>query len=185
MLMHVQRLAGVMALTFLLGGIAQAQTSGQETMRGQAEQTEPGSHKMEYGQRGHAHGGYGMGHGMIGRSGRTSHFLHHLLRHHGDLGLTEEQVTKLKQLSLDFDRTKIKGKADIMVAERELASLVHDEKTDLTAIEAKVKESEALQTKLRVASIKAKREAWSLLTPEQREKEKAEFRSKMRHRHEG
>lgn len=188
MLTHMTRSVGVIALALLLGGAVQAQAHSQMQDAAAPAQAEPGSHKMEYGQRGHAPVEYGMGHGMsrIGRSGRTSHFLHHLLRHHSDLGLTEDQVAKLKQLSLDFDRTRIKGKADIMVAERELASLVHDEKADLAAIESKVKESELLQSGLRVAAIKAKREAWTLLTPEQREKEKAEFRSRMqRHRHEG
>jgi Spy/CpxP family protein refolding chaperone len=115
--------------------------------------------------------------------GGTGHYLRHLLKHQKEIGLTEEQVTRLKALSLDLDRTRIKTEAEIQIAERELASLVHDEKADLTAIEAKVTQSESLEAGLRIAAIKARREARALLTPEQRDKEKAEHEKMMdRHR---
>jgi len=66
------------------------------------------------------------------------------------------------------------------VAERELAALVEDEKADLSSIEAKVKQGATLEVGLRMAAIKAKRDATALLTPEQREKEKAEHEKMMR-----
>ncbi|TAJ23801.1 MAG: periplasmic heavy metal sensor [Nitrospirae bacterium] len=134
---------------------------------------------------GHGHRmGYGHGHGeqvMSGHSG-AGHYLRHLLNHRQAIGLTEEQVTKLNTLSLDLDRTRIKTEAEIQVAERELAALVQDEKTDLSAVEAKVKQSEALEVGLRLAAIKAKRDAVALLTPEQREQEKVEH-DRMMHQH--
>jgi periplasmic protein CpxP/Spy len=140
----------------------------------------PGQAKAAgYGQGWAHHGRHQMGHDRAGR------LLHHLLRHETELGLTAEQVSKLKTLSLDFDRAKIKTEAEIMVAERELRALIHDETADLAAIEAKVKQSEGLQSGLRVAAIKTRREAWSLLTPEQREKEKTELRQWMRRHQEG
>jgi len=136
---------------------------------------------------GHGWSGHGQGHhmDMPGHHDRAGRLLHHLLRHQKELGLTEEQVSKLKTLSLDFDRSRIKVRADIMVAERELRALIHDDQADMAAIEAKIKESEGLQTGLRVTAIKARREAWSLLTPEQREKEKAELKQWMRRHQEG
>lgn len=136
---------------------------------------------------GHGWSGQGGGHhaGMPGHHERAGRLLHHLLRHQKELGLTEEQVSKLKTLSLDFDRSRIKVRADIMVAERELRALIHDDRADMAAIEAKIKESEGLQTGLRVTAIKTRREAWSLLTPEQREKEKAELKQWMRRHQEG
>jgi Spy/CpxP family protein refolding chaperone len=118
-------------------------------------------------------GGYekhGAAHGHYGSY--TAHYLRHLLKHQKEIGLTEDQVTKLKALSLDLDRTRIKTGADIAVAERELAALVQDDKSDLAAIEAKLKQSEMLEVDARIAAIKAKRDAMALLTPEQREKEK-------------
>jgi Spy/CpxP family protein refolding chaperone len=52
-------------------------------------------------------------------------------------------------------------------------SLVLDEKADLSVIEAKVKERGALEAKLRFMGIKAKRDLFAVLTPEQRDKLKA------------
>lgn len=113
-------------------------------------------------------GGYGMG--MPGHHASTGHLLRGLLRSQKEIGLSEDQVNKLKALQLDLDKTRIKTEADIMVAERELASLVEDGKSDLGAIEAKVKQSESLQVGLRMAAIKARRDAMAVLTPEQSER---------------
>jgi Spy/CpxP family protein refolding chaperone len=99
--------------------------------------------------------------------------VHLLLRHQQELGLTEEQVAKIKALSLDQDRAMIRAKADVKVAERELRALVSDDKTDLAAIEAKVKERAMLDANLDMIGIKAKRELVAVLSPEQREKQKA------------
>ncbi|MFM8550719.1 MAG: Spy/CpxP family protein refolding chaperone [Nitrospiraceae bacterium] len=164
--------AMVLALTF--SGVAQAdEPQGRH---------ESGHEKMGCGDGGHERGGHG--HGMGGHHNRAGHFLHHLIKHQKELGLTDEQVAKVKTVSLDFDRARIRTEANILVAERELASLVHDEKADMAAIESKIKESETFEVGLRVAAIKAKREAWSLLTPDQREKVKAEREKRMRHHQE-
>ena len=105
----------------------------------------------DYEQRGsHAHSGkHGccemmMGHmGHTGQDARSADHLQHLLKHQKEIGLTEEQVKKLKAIELDFDRGQIKIDAEIQIAERELRALVEDEKDDLSAIEAKVKQSGA------------------------------------------
>lgn len=125
------------------------------------------SHKSGYG------AGAGGGHAMYSHGGKARGFASHLLRHQQTLGLTEEQVTKLKSLALEQDLATIRARADVMVAARELRSLVSDEKTDLSVIEAKVNEQEGLEGKLRMIGIKAKREASAVLTPEQKEKHKA------------
>jgi Spy/CpxP family protein refolding chaperone len=115
-------------------------------------------------------GGYGAG--MMHNS--TGHLIRHLLKHEPDIGLTAEQVTKLKDMQLNLDKTRIKSEADIQVAERELKALTEDEKSDLGAVEAKLKQSGDLQVGLRMVSIKARRDVLALLTPEQRAKEKTE-----------
>jgi Spy/CpxP family protein refolding chaperone len=130
------------------------------------------------------HGGSGMMHGMMGKSGHhgtTGHFLRHLQKHSKEIGLSDEQVNKIKTLQLDLDRTRIRMEAEIQVAERELDALIHDEKAEMSAIEAKVKQSEALEADLRIVAVKTKREAWALLTPDQRAKEKAEHEKMMSH----
>lgn len=110
----------------------------------------------------------------------TEHYLRHLLKHEKEIGLTADQISKLKAIQLDLARTRIKTEADIQMSELDLAALTEDEQADLSAIESKVKESELLEAGLRVAAIKAKRDAVSLLTPEQREKEKAEHKKMMK-----
>ncbi|MDF0666916.1 MAG: periplasmic heavy metal sensor [Nitrospira sp.] len=131
---------------------------------------------------GHAGGGHGYGKGMM-HSG-TGHLIRHLLKHEKDIGLTTDQVTKLKDIQLDLDKTRIKAEAEIQIAERELRALTDEEKSDLAAIETKLKQSEDLQVGLRMTSIKTRREVMSLLTPEQRAKEHSEH-DKMMQQHKG
>lgn len=140
-----------------------------------------------YGKEGHAGGGHSAmgGHGMSGMMhSSTGHLIRHLLKHEKDIGLTADQVAKLKDIQLNLDKTRIKAEADIQVAERELKALTDDEKSDLGAIEAKLKQSEDMQVGLRMTSIKTKREVLGLLTPEQRAKEKAEH-DKVMQEHKG
>ena len=139
-----------------------------------------GGEKDGYGSRGHGMmGGQGMMHSSAG------HLIRHLLKHEKDIGLSADQVTKLKDIQLNLDKTRIKSEADIQVAERELKALTDDEKSDLGAIEAKLKQSEDLQVKLRMTSIKTRRDVLALLTPEQRTKEKAEHEKMMEQHKEG
>jgi Spy/CpxP family protein refolding chaperone len=141
-----------------------------------------GDGKEGYGSRGHGMmGGHGMG--MMHSS--TGHLIRHLLKHEKEIGLTGDQVTKLKDIQLNLDKTRIKSEADIQVAERELKALTEDEKSDLGAIEAKLKQSQDLQGQLRMTSIKTRREVLALLTPEQRAKEKAEHEKMLEQHKEG
>ena len=129
--------------------------------------------------------GYGEhGGGMKSRHGGAGHFMRHLLMHQKEIGLSEEQVGKIKSLQLELDKTRIRTAAEIQVAERELHALVRDEQSDLATIEAKLKQGADLEVGLRLASVKARREALALLSPEQREKEKAEHEKMMKMRDE-
>ncbi len=131
---------------------------------------------------GHAGGGHGYGKGMM-HSG-TGHLIRHLLKHEKDIGLTADQVTKLKDIQLNLDKARIKAEADIQIAERELRALTESEKSDLAAIEAKLKQSEDLQVGLRMTSIKTRRDVMGVLTPEQRAKETSEH-DKVMDQHKG
>ncbi len=127
--------------------------------------------------------GYGEhGGGMKSRHGGAGHFMRHLLMHQKEIGLSEEQVGRIKALQLELDKTRIRTEAEIQVAERELHALVRDEQSDLAAIEAKLKQGADLEVALRLASVKARREALALLSPEQREKERAEHEKMMKMR---
>lgn len=105
--------------------------------------------------------------------------LHKLLRHKKDLGLTEEQSAKLKALSVDYAKTRIREEADFKLAEVDVRTLVRDEKADLSAIETAMKKAESARTVLRLEGVKTLRAATAVLTPEQREK----WRAGMTERH--
>lgn len=137
---------------------------------------------------GHTGSGYGIGgghgYGKGAMHSGTGHLIRHLLKHEKDIGLTADQVAKLKEVQLNLDRIRIKTEAEIKIAERELRALTDDEKSDLGAIEAKLRQSKDLQVGLRMASIKMRRDVMAVLTPEQREKEKSEH-DKVMQQHEG
>jgi len=124
--------------------------------------------------KGGEHGYRSGGHGMHGhRDHSSSHLLGHLMRHQKDIGLTDEQVGKLKAMALEQDKAQIRAHADVDVAKRELKSLVWDKNAELSAIETKVKEVGALKSSLYFARIKGKRDFFAVLTPEQKDKLKA------------
>ncbi len=135
---------------------------------------------------GYEKGRHGMGAAMMEMMmhGGAGHLIRHLLKHEKDIGLSADQVTKLKDLQLTLDKNRIKMEADIQVAERELKALMEDEKSDMGAIESKLKQSEDVQIALRLTSIKTRRDAMALLTPEQRAKQQAEH-DKMMQQHKG
>lgn len=125
---------------------------------------------------GYGKGGHAMGSAMaeMMMHGGAGHLIRHLLKHEKEIGLSADQVTKLKDLQLNLDKTRIKMEADVQVVERELKALTDEEKSDLSAIEAKLKQSADVQVALRMMSIKTRRDALGVLTADQRAKEKVE-----------
>lgn len=126
----------------------------------------------------HADQAEGMKKGAHARHERAAHdFAGHVLRslqrHAKDLGLSGEQVTQLKGLSTDYEKTRIREEADMKLAEVDVRALIHDDKAALSAIEAAVRKAEAAHTALRLDGIKAVRAATAVLTTEQREKWRA------------
>lgn len=112
--------------------------------------------------------------------GVSAHMLRHLLKNTQELGLTDEQLTKMRTVALDADRAHIRAQADVMVSERELRSLLWDAQAEMPAIETKVKEHEAFEATARIIGIRGRRDLIGVLTPEQRAKQKALWEQ---HRH--
>jgi Spy/CpxP family protein refolding chaperone len=108
----------------------------------------------------------------------SSHYLKHLLKHGKEIGLTSEQISKLKTMQLDLSRAQARAEADIKVATLELHALVEDEQADLAAIQAKADQLKKAEGGLLFTAIRSRRDAMAILTPEQREKERAQ-RDKM------
>jgi len=132
------------------------------------------------------------GHGMMGHGGHdqeeqpdhSGHYLKHLLKHAKEFELTQDQITKLKAIQLDFKRSEARLEADTKVAKLELHALLEDEQADLNAIKAKVEQLKKAEGACLFEAIKSKRIAMALLTPDQREKDRA-HREQMKSQSEG
>ncbi len=132
---------------------------------------------------GHGKKGHG-GHDQEAQDEHNGHYLKHLLKHAKEVGLTPEQIGKLKAIQLDFKRSAARLEADTKVAKLELHALLDDEQTDLRTIQAKVEQLKQSEGACLFEAIKSKRTAMALLTPDQREKDRA-HREQMKSEGEG
>lgn len=124
------------------------------------------------------------GHDQEEQNDHSAHYLKHLLKHAKEIGLTQEQIGKLKAMQLDFKRTEARLEADVKIAKLDLQALLEDEKADLGAIQSKVGQLKNSEGACLFAAIKSKHNAMALLTPDQREKDRA-HREAMKSEHEG
>lgn len=118
------------------------------------------------------HGPMQSGHDQDDPGDQSAQYLKHLLKHAKEIGLTQEQINKLKALQLDFKRTEARLEADTKIAKLELHALLEDDQADLNVIQAKVDQLQKAEGSLLFTAIKSKRNAMAMLTPEQREKER-------------
>ncbi|OGB88357.1 MAG: hypothetical protein A3H39_12875 [candidate division NC10 bacterium RIFCSPLOWO2_02_FULL_66_22] len=87
-----------------------------------------------------------------------------------DLGLSAEQVGRLFPLRDRFTKEVQKKSETLEKVERELDQLIGPGAVDLKAVDAKLKEAEAIRTDLRLSRFKVIEEGKAVLTPEQRKK---------------
>jgi len=99
-----------------------------------------------------------------------------------DLGLSDEQVAKLKALKSESEKQAIRTKADLKIERIELHDLLSKDKVDVKGVDTKVEKMGALQTKMHKAHIHARLDAQKILTPEQL-KQLREMRGKHGRRH--
>jgi periplasmic protein CpxP/Spy len=104
-----------------------------------------------------------------------AYYLQHLLKHGKEIGLSPEQISKLKAMQLDINRTQARTEADIKIAKLELQAILEDEKAEFSMIQAKVDQLKKAEGALLLAAIKGKRDAMAMLTPDQRAKERAQL----------
>jgi hypothetical protein len=130
------------------------------------------------------HGQMHDGHDQGNQEEQTAHHFKHLLKHAQEIGLTPEQIGRLKAMQLDFNRTQARMEADIKIATLELDALLEEEQTELSAIQEKVNELKQAEEALLIAAITSKREATAILTPDQREKDRV-HREKMKSKGKG
>ncbi|MDH4096995.1 MAG: hypothetical protein OEV77_01685 [Nitrospira sp.] len=115
------------------------------------------------------HGGHEQGE----QGEHSGHYLKHVLKHAKEVGLTPEQIGKLKAMQLDFQRTEARLEADVKIAELELHALLEDEQAQFSVIQAKVEQLKKAEGALMLSAIKVEREGMALLTTDQREKDRA------------
>jgi periplasmic protein CpxP/Spy len=132
---------------------------------------------------GHGKKGQG-GHDQEEQDDHSGHYVKHLLKHAKEFDLTQEQIGKLKAIQLDFKRSEARLEADAKVAKLELHALLDDEQADLKAIQAKVEQLKKAEGACLFEAIKSKSMAMALLTPDQREKDRA-HREHMKSKREG
>lgn len=112
-----------------------------------------------------------MGGGMMGAGATNDRpWITVMLDLREDLGLSAEQIGRLFTLRDGFAKEARKKSEALEKIERDLDQLLGPGPVDLRAVEAKLKEAEAMRTDLRLARIKAVEEGKGVLTPEQRAK---------------
>jgi Spy/CpxP family protein refolding chaperone len=126
-----------------------------------------GSYSKSYGHGKSGHRGrrgYSKGHGHA-----SSPFTH-VLRFREKLGLTAEQIDKIKNLRFEYKKVKIQARADHQIAHMELDRQVHSGTIDEAKIRAAGSKIIAAKTKKITAMVEAKIKLLNLLTEEQRKK---------------
>ena len=87
-----------------------------------------------------------------------------------ELALTDDQVTRLRQLTVETEKTSIKTKADLAVRRIELRELLKADNPDRDAVMKKVQEVSSLTGQLMQQHVQALLSAKTVLTPEQQKK---------------
>jgi Spy/CpxP family protein refolding chaperone len=86
------------------------------------------------------------------------------------LGVTTEQVAKIRQQESDFRKTEIRNRADLEIKRMDLNDLLSADKPDRSAIDSKLQEISAAQLAMEKASIDNRLDMRDALTPAQRQK---------------
>ena len=121
---------------------------------------------------GSMHGGHGK-HGKMGRGSHGPHqsaskFIDHILKFKDGMAITDDQASKLQSIKTNFEKTKIKMKAETQLISVDLHELLRDDKGSLNDVEAKLKDLYDTRASMYFASVKASRDAKAVLTAEQR-----------------
>lgn len=90
-----------------------------------------------------------------------------LLRQSQDLKLSKEQTDKIKTITDQYERTRRDREMAYKRSEMDALKLIHDSRSSLFAIENAVQKADQEHSRLRMAGIRALREARDVLRPEQ------------------
>ena len=101
------------------------------------------------------------------------------LAHAGKIGLTEDQINKIKPIHREMEKKQIRFNADLKIAQIELKEIMEVKDFDLDKASAQVKKIEDLKTVHHLEMLKSMKEVRSILTDEQFKKMKGMMHMKM------
>lgn len=104
-----------------------------------------------------------------------------LLRHQDEIGLTEDQVTKIEKMQQKFQEYEIKQKAEMKIQWLKFKTLLKKDKVDRKKMEKMIRETARMRTNMQIDKMNYMLDVKEVLTPEQITKIK-EFKKKMRKR---
>ena len=110
--------------------------------------------------------GHGEGHGqmmVIDMMGGDMMFMEHANK----MGLTDDQMARMKPLHSEMQKKQIRSKADLKIAEIELKEIMEVKDFDLDKATAAVKKIEDMKTARHLEMLKAMKDMRAILTDEQ------------------
>lgn len=113
-----------------------------------------------------AHGG---GHGQMLEMGGMDMMEGNMMcmEHARRLGLTDDQMMKMKPIHRDMQKKQIRFRADLKIAEMELAEIMEVKDFDLDKANTAAKKIEDIKTTQHLEMLKAMKEMRTILTDEQ------------------
>jgi Spy/CpxP family protein refolding chaperone len=95
---------------------------------------------------------------------------HGMLAMDEELGLTDEQLEKIKGFRLQTEKKVIPLRAEMKIAELELRDLLDEPTVDRKAVHEKIEAIGRLKIRIRKLQVDRRIDVWSTLAPEQQEK---------------
>ena len=89
------------------------------------------------------------------------------MEHARHLGLTDDQMIKMKPIHREIKKKQIRFKADLMIAEMELMEIMEVKDFDLDRASAAAKKIEDIKTAQHMEKLKAMKDLRTILTDEQ------------------
>ncbi|MDD2900265.1 MAG: hypothetical protein PHI31_16340 [Desulfuromonadaceae bacterium] len=110
------------------------------------------------------------GHAQMMESGsmdKMGDMLDQCVEHSGKMGLSDDQLSKMKPIHREMQKKQVRFKADVKIAEIEFAEIMDVKNFDFEKASAAVKKTEELKTAHHIEMLKGMKEARSILTDDQ------------------
>ena len=113
--------------------------------------------------------GHGEGHGQMMERGNMDMMGSDMMfmEHANKMGLTDDQMAKMKPLHREMQKKQIRSKADLKIAEIELMEIMEVKDFDLDRATSAVKKIEDIKTAQHLGMLKAMKDMRAILTDEQ------------------